>query len=209
MKKVLMYCLVLSISTTLLFTSCSKQDVVLEAQTEISHDEQFLDAVKSSLDIVIVAQDNNWLGNAEQISELLSKTGNDASAQTELESLLGMSQEAYLEQMKSFAFSINNLFESRPEMKDMTSAERQAFFADAIAQNEELAAYVSELQAGLRGCLLQDICNLVVTLAELIGGPFLCDYLANAVPVVGPILCTIILDIASDLLTGICNVLPC
>ena len=99
--------------------------------------------------------------------------------------------------------------EKYPVLNDMTAQQRQSLFSTVIADNPEVAAYVMDLYSNGRMCFLQDLCNLVVDLAVIIGGPVLCDIIAGAIPVIGPLLCNIVIDIAEDLLVGLCNALPC
>ena len=211
MKKVLLFCMVFACMGTTLFTSCSTevapQKLIVD---ELISDADFENAVKSSLDILVLAKKNNWQENTQEISNLIDRVENgDVTAEGQLTLLLGMTRQEYLAQMESFAVAVVDLNNKYEELGTMTAVDRQALITDVIAQNEELQAYVGDLQAEFRGCFIQDLCNGIVTLARLIGGPILCDYIAGAIPVVGPLICNLVLGLAQDLLTGVCNALPC
>ncbi len=210
MKRLFMFCLLLSMTGTTLFNSCTTEEPQRLIQDELLADSEFTDAVKSSLDVVILAQENNWIENAEQIKDLVVRANDgDQLAEAEMTSLLGMTRQEYLSHIESFAMAINDMYTKYPQIGEMSNEERQALFTDVIGQNEELQVYILQLQEELRGCFIQDLCNGIVSLAALIGGPFLCEYLAGVIPVVGPMICGIIIDVAQDLLTGLCNALPC
>ncbi|MEZ5004477.1 MAG: hypothetical protein R2730_15700 [Chitinophagales bacterium] len=212
MKKLSTYLLLLMMAVaSLSMTSCSKEELAQKSMPEVlSEDIVFENAVKASLELTLLAKENNWQANAEQIKNLLDKiAAGDAASETELTNLLGMTKEAYYSQLESFGEAIVNLNNKYPELNQMSATEKQSVYATAIAGNEALQQYVTEMQEQFRGCLVQDICTGIVTLAALIGGPFLCDAIAGAVPIIGPLLCNLVLDIAQDLLNGICMALPC
>lgn len=209
--------LILSLALVLLgsnfLTSCKSEDEYqVSMKDQLVADQSFTDAAIASVDFFVTAQANQWQENASQIADLMRKAqaeGLTASDEAALEELLGMSREAYIRTLTNFGTAWNDLLVKYPALQDMDASERQALFADAVSQNEELALYLADLQEVLRACPLQDICNIVVDLAVAIGGPILCDYIANAVPIIGPLLCNIALDLATDLLRGICSALPC
>lgn len=212
MKKIKPIVLFLMLAGVLSFTSCSKVEELPQKVTSeiLTNDVVFENAIKSSLDVVVVAQQNNWQANSDEIARLLTLANNgDATADAQLTSLLGMNRTAYISFMEDFAVSINNLNEKYPSLVDMSSAEKTALYSAAITGNENIQIYVAQLQESFRGCFVQDLCTGIVNIAALIGGPVLCDVIANAVPIVGSLLCNLVLDIAKDLLYGVCNALPC
>lgn len=212
MKKLKSISLLLMLIGIISFSSCSKiEEQPIKVTSEIlTNDVVFEDAIKSSLEVVVLAQQNNWQSNSSEIARLLELANNgDINAESSLEELIGMSRASYLTLMEDFATSINDLNVKYPSLQDMSQAERTALYSSAIENNESIQNYVAELKDSFRGCFIQDLCNGIVNIAALIGGPALCDVIANAVPVVGPLLCNLVLDIAKDLLFGICNALPC
>lgn len=211
MKKLSTYFLLLMMVGFLSITSCTKEELAQKSITEVlSEDLVFENAIKESLDLTLVAKANDWQNNAVAIKNLLDRSSNgDASADIELTNLLGMTKEAYFSQLESFGDAIVKLNNKYPELNNMSATEKQVLIADAISQNENIQLYVAELQEQFRGCLVQDICTGIVSLAALIGGPILCDAIAGGIPIVGPLLCNLVLGIAQDLLNGVCMALPC
>jgi hypothetical protein len=187
MKKIKSIYLMLFLGAMVAVTSCSKEEDAQRVTVEtLTNDPVFEDAIKSSYNLVVTAQENNWQGNSAEIKRLMDLVNaGDASADAELTAVLGMTR------------------------ADMSDVEKNALFSAAISNNESMVNYITEIQSALRGCLLQDLCNGVVNIAALIGGPLLCDVIAGAVPVIGPLLCNIVVNLAKDLLFGICAALPC
>ena len=213
MKKIFALSLMLVLSGNILFTGCATdQAPQITITDQLLDDQTFTEAVTSTVDLVILAQDNDWMLNGETIQEMMRKSAADgltAVEEEQLTELLGMDRDAFIQEMTDFGSAINDLMEKYPLLNDMSASERQDLFGSVIAENPELAAYMYDLYSNGRMCFLQDLCNLVVDLAVLIGGPFLCDVIAEAVPIIGPLLCNLVLDIAEDLLVGLCNALPC
>jgi hypothetical protein len=212
MKKLFILSLALSVFSTTFFTSCSESAEQVAINDMLLTDQAFTDAVLSTVDLFMTAQDNDWQSESQVIAALMRKAGSDglsADEEAQLEDLLGMTREAYIQYLSDYGNTMNALLEKYPVLQDMNAAERQELFTDVISRHDELAAYMAEIQSALRACPLQDICNLVVDLAVIIGGPFLCDIIAGAIPIIGPLLCNIVLDLASDILTGLCDALPC
>lgn len=213
MKRYFIMSMLMAVLGASVFTSCSSIEEAQPTVAErISADAGFTLALNSTVDVVVAATENQWLANSGAIQELVRKAeGRDLTAAetAQLESLIGMDLAAYTRLMTDFGNAWNGLLEKYPALADMSAAERQAIFAEAVGNNEVLLAHLAEVQEMMRACLWQDLCGLVVNIAELVGGPLLCDLIANAVPIIGPLLCNIVLDIAKDLLMGICALLPC
>jgi hypothetical protein len=211
MKRIKSIYLMLFLGAMIAFTSCSKEEDAQRVTVEtLTNDLVFEEAIKSSFNLVVTAQENNWQANSVAINSLMDRVNaGDVSADAELTSILGMTRVEFVALVEGFAVSVNDLNTKYPELEDMSDAEKNALFSAAISNNESIVGYVNEVQSALRGCALQDLCNGIVNLAALIGGPILCDIIAGAVPVIGPLLCNIVVDLAKDLLFGICNALPC
>jgi hypothetical protein len=211
MKRIKSIYLMLFLGAMIAFTSCSKEEDAQRVTVEtLTNDLVFEEAIKSSFNLVVTAQENNWQANSAAINSLMDRVNaGDVSADAELTSILGMTRVEFVALVEGFAVSVNDLNTKYPELEDMSDAEKNALFSAAISNNESIVGYVNEVQSALRGCALQDLCNGIVNIAALIGGPILCDIIAGAVPVIGPLLCNIVVDLAKDLLFGICNALPC
>ncbi len=213
MRKFTKVMAMLCVAGMLVFTGCKTNDYQRPDTTQaLITDQAFTEVVSTTVDIVLTAMDNQWIHNSAEIRAIMDKAEQGpltALDRANLEALLGMSLEDYGVLMQGMSQSYSVLLERYPSLEEMSSEERQAVFATAIESNPEVAAYFAGLNEAARMCLAQDICNLVVDLARLIGGPLLCDVIANAVPVIGPLLCNIVLDLAEDILRGICTALPC
>ena len=199
MRKIKPIVLFLFLAAVVSFTSCSKVEELPKQITSdvLASDLVFENAIKSTLEFVAVSQANNWEANGEEIYRLMNLADNgDATANASLTELLGMERTAYVSFIEEFAVNVNNLNEKYPSLLDMNSAEKNALYAAAITSNENIQSFVFELQETYRACLAQDICNGVVNLAALIGGPVLCDVIANAIPVVGSLVCNLVLDLS-------------
>jgi hypothetical protein len=196
-------------------TGCSRQQIAPTPSLVemLSEDGRMEAALRTTLNVYGAGMTNNWAGNRDQI-DLLSVKAHIGSITTAelntLEGVLGMTFEEYKTLIGDFGKSWDNLLSAYPEIQKMNNAERQALFSNVVKSNPELQVHIAGIAERVGACPLRDICNLVVTLAKLIGGPILCDVIVGAtIPIIGNILCTIALTIASDLLTGICNALPC
>jgi len=211
MKKIKSIYLMLFLGAMVAVTSCSKEEDAQRVTVEtLTNDAVFEEAIKASYNLVVTAQENNWQGNSEEIKRLMDLVNaGDASADAQLTVVLGMTRAEFTSFIEGFAVSVNNLNTKHPEFADMSEVEKNALFTAAIGNNESIVNYITEIQSALRGCLLQDLCNGIVNIAALIGGPVLCDIIAGAVPVIGPLLCNIVVNLAKDLLFAVCGALPC
>lgn len=214
MRKMTNMLAVLFMASALFMTSCSTtEEIQRPTITEsLTTDQSFTEVVSTTVDVVLSAMDNQWIENSADIRAILDKAEQGpltALDKANLETLLGMSLEDYGILMEDMSNSYSTLLQRYPSLEEMAPEARQAIFASALESNPEVAAYFAGMNEAARACLAQDICNLVVDLARLIGGPLLCDVIANAVPVIGPLLCNIVIDLAVDILRGICSALPC
>lgn len=196
-------------------TGCSRVQIAPTPTLaeQLAEDGRMEFALRTTLQVYEAGMAHNWAGNRDQI-DLLSVKAHAGSITTgemnTLEGLLGMTFEEYKTLIGEFGSSWDQLLAAYPEIQNMSNSERQQLFSTVVQSNPALQLQVAGIAERVGACPLRDICNLVVTLAKLIGGPILCDLIVGAtIPIIGNILCTIVLTIASDLLTGICNALPC
>jgi len=109
--------------------------------------------------------------------------------------------------------SLNDLNKAFPELSEMKQAELQATLTKAIELNPELRNSLGKsivVNGRTEACPLRDICNLAVTLTKLFAGDAICVAInVTTIPVIGGLLCTLVLNIGAGLLTTICNALPC
>lgn len=209
MKKFILRFVFVLCASTMVLSSCGVDETPVKV-SQTPSEQIIVSEVKNVVDIAILADQSGWMANAKQINELLAASENgNATATAELEGVLGVTKGAYIETMTRFAVSINAIYEAEPQLANMNNAQRQDYFNKLIANNAEISGYLTQINEDLRACFLQDLCNGIVSIAALVGGPVLCDIISGAVPIIGGALCGIVIDLAKNLLTGICNGLPC
>jgi len=217
MKKLLFSLLLsVSVSSMMVFNSCQKE--VTKVSTEslsvrMSGDEEVVEAYRATLNVFMAGVQNNWIANKPAIDALVTKVRLQTATPEELATLeeyVGMPYAMFESKMNDFATRMAHVAQKYPELENMSELERQAIFTKVAEKNPELLASALTLKASMRGqCPWQDLCNGIIDLAKLIGGPFLCDLIAGSVPIIGPLLCNIVLSIAADLLKSLCLLLPC
>ncbi len=220
MKKYTLLLFMAFLGGSFLFTSCSTdENRGIEAKSidqKVSESDNFRNAVEALTDLAAVSANNNWADRIDEIEELSAKIQNGNFGLEEIaaiEDALGISIEAFSNSINNIGKSLGGLYDELPELGDIESAERQAIFSLAIDNSSELTDMVAGAgSANLRaGCFWRDLCNGIVGIAALIGGPQLCEAIGTAIgiPFVGTIVCAIVTPILKDILTGICNTLPC
>jgi hypothetical protein len=205
----------------ILFTSCKKDEVVNESSSvalRLAKDQVFLDVVNASVNLYNNTS-KELLDNKEKQNELLAiatkiqdKTATEADYKS-AEAILGVKYEDFILNLKNFGTSIYALNQKYPNISKMKNDEMSKLFADAIAANPELSSSLGQsalVNGRIVACPLRDICKLAVTLAALFGGEPLCVAInVSTIPVIGGLLCQLILNIGTNILNGICMALPC
>lgn len=220
MKKIVNKISILLVAV-LLTLSCSKTEVV---QTDTLEERIAKDAsLKKSIDAATELYSNlyrTYINNSDQynaelqgiIERINNKTATDADY-ARVEAITGTSYDEFVGGIKKFATSLAELNNQYPELSKMKASDLQTTFENAIKLNPELQGSlgVSAVVNGrVEACPLRDICNLAVALTKLFAGDPICAAIGvTTIPVVGGLLCSIVLNIGSAILVGICNALPC
>ena len=211
------------LGSSMVFTSCKTDEDrrITETKTldeQLSEDENFRVAVTALGTLAAVSADNDWAGRMDEISATITKVkqGNYQLEEIEaIERVLGISIAELQLNLESVVKNIAVLHDRYSELENMNSADRNALFSLAIQNSDEITSILHDLQIGdeqfRRACIWRDLCNGIVGLASLLGGPVLCEAISTAIgiPGVGTIVCTIVIALAEDLLGGICNGINC
>lgn len=221
MKKLLLLPM-LAMLSIVFFPSCNK-DVAEEVKQETSlsarlaNDKSFSDVVNSAV-ALYKSTSTDLLDNEVKINELkaIAVKINNKTATAEdkvrAEALLGVSFDEYVIKLKDYGVALASLDKKFPELKNMSNDTQSSLFADAMKQNTELNALMQPQMVNGRvvACPLRDICKLAVSLAAMFGGEALCTAIdVSTIPIIGGLLCRLIITLGTNILNGICMALPC
>ncbi|QQR96804.1 MAG: hypothetical protein IPK18_07705 [Sphingobacteriales bacterium] len=151
-----------------------------------------------------------------ELETLATKINNKTATAADydkVEQIVGVPYDEFIVKVRDFALALNDLNKAYPELSKMKQADVQATLTKAIELNPELKNSLGNslvINGRTEACPLRDICNLAVTLTKLFAGDAICLAInVTTVPVVGGLLCSLVLNIGAGLLTAICNALPC
>lgn len=212
MKKLLFSAFML-VTSVAFFSSCQKeaQPVVKQSlESKLSTDENFKKmltataSLSSSLTEAITADD------AAKIAEILNKK--DKATEAELAFVterLGNTPQLFLKNLTDFATSFNEL-EKTYALSKLSKTELTNLVNGAFAANPELKNELVALNAnGKAGSVGAGICRLAVSLASLFGGGALCTAInVSTIPVIGGVLCSALLGVATNILNAACDLIP-
>ena len=211
---------VLSFST--IFTvSCSKDADVVEVQSledRLSADARFATTIESASQLAtsLNVESLSAPENIEEMKALAQKINNKTATPADYErvkEISGASFEDMMNNLGKFTLALSDLSKAYPELENMSPDEMSAVFGKAIQNNSKLNELLANpVNAGefmKAGCPLQDICKLAVTLTNLFAGNAICAALGISIPVIGDIVCRLVLTLGVAILNGICGVLPC
>ena len=222
MKKTFLSLISALLVASTLFVSCKKtEDAITNnapIEQRLSKDVVLTNAIAAAKDLYLKTS-GGTLNDPKSISTLqaiVAKVNNKTATAADYataEAILGMPYDAFIKEMQNFGVALNEVNKKYPELAKMNNTELQATFAKAIELNPELKNSLGNtalVNGRSVACPLRDICNLAVTLTKLFAGDAICAAISvSTIPVVGGLLCTLILNIGVGLLTGICNALPC
>ncbi len=221
MKKIFLLPMLAMLSIVFL-PSCNK-DVAEEVKQETSlsarlaGDKVYAEVVSSAVSLYN-STSADLLDNEAKINELkgIASKVNDKTATADdkarAEALLGVSFEEYTANLRDYGIALSALDKKYPELKNLNNDAQAAVFADAMKQNTELSALMQPQMVNGRvvACPLQDICKLAVSLTALFGGEALCTAIdVSTIPIIGGLLCRLIITLGTNILNGICMALPC
>lgn len=221
MKKSIFSLLSVVLVASTLFVSCNKVADVTSApplEERLSKDKVLSDAIAAATDLYLKTSNGtlsepNSIPALEAIAvKINNKTASTADYQA-VEAIVGMSYNDFIQELQNFGIALSKVNEKYPELAKMNQADLQATFKKSIELNPTLqnSLGASALVDGrVTACPLRDICNLAVTLTRIFAGDAICAAInVTTIPVVGGLLCTLVLNLGVGLLTAICNALPC
>jgi hypothetical protein len=213
--------LLLSVACVLLVGSCNKDVTSASSsslESTLSKDAAFSDVLKSAADLGMKLNITS-LSNESNMAELqvIAAKINTKSASSadykRVQEITGVTYNDFVASLQKFGTSLNTLNTKYPELGKMKQQELSALFTKAIQTNPALQSFVANPTGEVMktaGCPLRDICNLAVVLTKLFAGDTICTAISvSTIPVIGGILCQLILTLGVGILTGICNALPC
>lgn len=219
MKKVFSKISIVLLSA-MLFFSCSKTDVTSSETLEekISNNASLRKAIDKAVDLY-TGVSRTYINNPNlnnELETLATKINNKTATAADydkVEQIVGVPYDEFIVKVRDFALALNDLNKAYPELSKMKQADVQATLTKAIELNPELKNSLGNslvINGRTEACPLRDICNLAVTLTKLFAGDAICLAInVTTVPVVGGLLCSLVLNIGAGLLTAICNALPC
>lgn len=220
-KQIILFSSALLIAVTF-FVACQKAtpDVAKthSLSERIGHDVAFAKTIESATNLY-TSTSGGSLNNSASIAELqiiIAKVNNKTATSGDYaraESILGLPYDEFIKKLQDFGISLNDLSKKFPELSKMNKTDMQNTFTEAIKLNPELQNSLGNsvaINGRITACPLRDICNLAVQLTNIFGGSAICAAInVTTIPVIGGLLCTLILNIGVSILTGICNALPC
>lgn len=201
-----------------LFVSCSKQQTSQPIEDQLANDVAFRKAIVSTIDFGVLAlnADIHNETNIKNLQDIITKVANKTATSadyTKAEELLGTSYSNFKTALDNWAVSLNDLNKKYPQLQEMNNDELAETFTKAINKNAELKEKLATpvvINGRVEACPLRDICKLAVTLTNLFAGQTICAAIGvTTIPVVGGILCQIVLTLGTSILNGVCNALPC
>lgn len=214
MKK-LFYSVFLFVASASFLTSCQKEVAPIVEQSlsaKLSQDDNFKKMMEST-----VAMANTFSGDAISTEDgvlilNIIKKGNKASASEVkfVKDKLGASPEVFGAELTTFLTSVENL-EKSYKLSELNQSELNTAISGAMDLNPTLKQQLTT-SANVNGKAAVNgagICRLVVLLASTFGGTALCGVIGVAtIPVVGGVLCTVIVGLATNILNAACDLIP-
>lgn len=202
--------------------SCSKSNPAAvtppSLESRLANDQAFKNTLTAAADLGMNLNITS-LNNDANIAELqqIAARINNKMASTQdyarIQEITGVSYNDFVAKLQTFGNSLNELSKKYPELSKMKQNDLSATFTKAIQLNPSLQSFVNNPTGkALRtaACPLRDICNLAVVLTKIFAGDTICTAISvSTIPVVGGLLCQLILTLGAGILTGICNALPC
>ncbi|HUH74023.1 MAG TPA: hypothetical protein VLZ75_06400 [Chitinophagales bacterium] len=214
MKK-LFYSVFLFVASATFMTSCQKEVAPIVEQSlsaKLSQDDNFQKMMASTVTMATsfsadaISQEDGAL-----ILEIVQK-GNKASVSERefVQSILGASPEKFGTELTAFLGSLAEL-ENSYSLSKLSQAELNTAISGAIELNPALKQQLTTAahangKAEVTGAA---ICRLVVLLAGTFGGTALCGVIGVAtIPVIGGVLCTALVGLATNILNAVCDLIP-
>lgn len=212
--------LTLIIVSVIMLSSCSKTEKLATETLEerISKDVSLRMAVDNAVSLYTTVS-RTYINNpqmSEELEILATKINNKTATSNDykrVEEIVGVPYDVFIGKLKDFALSLHELNKKYPELSKMKQASLQATLTKAIDLNPTLKNSLGNsllINGRTEACPLRDICNLAVVLTKIFAGDAICLAInVTTIPVVGGLLCSLVINVGAGLLTAICNALPC
>lgn len=208
--------------TTFTFVSCNKEVAKVKSNealdTKLSKDALFKNTLDAAAQLgmtlnVDALSDNKNIAELETLAAKINNKTASTADYARVQVIVGVSYDELIASLQKFGLTLNELNKKYPELAKMDQTEMASTFTKAIQSNSDLQNFVNNpTNQVLRvaACPLRDICNLAVVLTKLFAGDTICTAInVTTIPVVGGLLCQLVLNLGVGILTGICNALPC
>lgn len=208
--------------STLFTVSCQKEDVKAvetSLETKLANDQRFENtilaatALGTSLDITSLSSEENIQELTAIAERINSKTATAADYQR-VKDISGVTFEEMINKLGNFNLALAELNKAYPELASMKQDDLSSLFTATIKSDSKLSNLIanpaqhSEFMK-VAACPLQDICKLAVTLTNLFAGNAICAAIGISIPVIGDLVCKLVLTLGVGILNGICGALPC
>ena len=214
MKK-LFYSLFLFVASATVMTSCQKEVAPIVEQSlsaKLSKDDNFKKMMSSTVSMSTSLTGNAISQEDGQLILDIIKKGKNASISEKafVQSTIGASPEIFGAELTSFLGSLAEL-EKSYKLSELNQAELNTAISGALDLNPTLKKQLTSSvningKAAVNGA---GICRLVVLLASTFGGTALCGVIGVAtIPVIGGVLCTVLVGLATNILNAACDLLP-
>ncbi len=213
--------LMLIIVSAISFVSCQKETKVTKdtLESRLANDDVFKNVLTAAaemgtqLNADALSNENNITTLQDIVGRINNQTAT-AADYANVKTITGVTYDEFIKTLQNFGLTLNELNKKYPELGKMNQADLSAIVTKSIQSNPDLQEFVSNPNGTellrINGCPLRDLCNLAVTLTRLFAGETICAAInVTTIPVVGGILCQLVLNLGVGILTGICNALPC
>lgn len=222
-KRILFLAFSIFAMSAVVLVSCNKDSISAVDQSleaRLSKDAKFENTILAatdlglSLNIEALSKDANIQTLKMIALRIENKTATPADYE-QVQAITGLPYEAFIEKLSAFGKTLYELNQAYPELAKMKQEDMSAAFGKAIKANPEInnlivtPVLVNETMR-VAACPLQDICKLAVALTKIFAGDTICAAIGVAtIPIVGGLLCQLVLTLGVAILNGICGVLPC
>ena len=220
-KSILLLAISLFSFSTLMTVSCKKEtEKVVEQSLEekLSVDARFKTAIEAATSMATSFNVESLSNpqNIEALKNIATKINNKTATAADydkVQQIAGVSYNDLIGSLARYNTALSELNNAYPELASMSQDQVAAIVTKSIKANNQLNKMVASPavigEFAKAACPLQDVCKLAVTLTNLFAGNAICAAIGISIPVIGDIVCKLILTLGVGILNGICGALPC